>query len=772
MRLTRLLSLAATALLTLTNAPASRAADAQSSTDVLAIIERVNDYWQSTNSPNVRAFWDNAAYFTGNMEAYRLTGHARYLDYADRWARHNQWQGAREKDATKWKYANYGEGQDYVLFGDWQICFQTYLDLYAFAPAPHKIARAIEVMSHECASTATNYWWWADALYMVMPVMTKLYRATGDVKYLDKLYANFCWADSLMFDAEAQLYYRDGKYIYPAHTTDAGRKDFWARGDGWVLAGLAKVLADMPADYCHRSFFEQRFRQLADGVSRCQQPEGYWTRSMLDPEQADGPETSGTAFFCYGLQWGVNHGLLSAEKFQPIADRAWNYLVGTALQADGSVGYVQPIGEKAIKGQQLSASNVANFGTGAFLLAACERVRHLDSSVAGGGTALTLTVSNPRTDVAEEVVELPANTVFQKLGIGGGRQFIICDARGTEMPYQLTHDGQLLVCPTVRGGSSVALTIKKGVPADYPASAYGRQYPERVDDIAWENDRCAFRLYGPALQRTGERAYGNDVWVKSTKGLVVEQRYHDETAAQPEIARLRSADPTAAAALSQRTSYHVDHGNGLDCYSVGPTLGCGTPALYVDGALAFPYCYTDYEILDNGPLRFAVNLIYAPTAVAGQSDSITEHRLVRLDRGSNFCLTTVCYDHITKPTSLAAGLVLHDAATATTVLGKNYVLHADPTDNPDAQNGTIFTAALFPASDVKTRRLEAAASGTASSSAASHAVGIKSRYTGAPYTYYFGAAWSKADCHSLAEWEVRAKDFLTALAQPLTVELK
>ena len=136
------------------------------------IITQVNDYWQQHHSPKVRSFWDEAAYHTGNMEAYRLLGKARWLAYSDEWARHNKWQGAREKDPSKWKYKNYGEGQDYVLFGDWQICFQTYLDMYEMNPDPYKIARAIEVMDYEVRQPANDFWWWADALYMVMPVFT------------------------------------------------------------------------------------------------------------------------------------------------------------------------------------------------------------------------------------------------------------------------------------------------------------------------------------------------------------------------------------------------------------------------------------------------------------------------------------------------------------------------------------------------------------------------------------------------------------------------
>lgn len=144
-----------------------------------------------------------------------------------------------------------------------------------------------------------------------------------------------------------------------------------------MLAGLAKVLKDLPADYEHRDFFIAKFRKMAESVARAQQPEGYWTRSLLDPAHAPGPETSGTAFFTYGLLWGINNGYLEADKYLPTALNAWNYLRTKALQKDGRIGYVQPIGEKAIPGQVVDANSEANFGVGAFLLAACEYVRYL-----------------------------------------------------------------------------------------------------------------------------------------------------------------------------------------------------------------------------------------------------------------------------------------------------------------------------------------------------------------------------------------------------------
>ena len=346
--------------------------------EVRKIIDKVNTYWQTNNKPEVRSFWDNAAYHTGNMEAYFLTGNEAYRAYSEAWANHNQWKGAKSNNRAEWKY-NYGETDKHVLFGDWQICFQTYIDLYNIQPDDYKIRRAREVMEYQMSTPKNDYWWWADGLYMVMPVMTKLYKLTGNQQYLDKLYEYICYSDEIMYDQETGIYYRDAKYVYPKHKSANGKKDFWARGDGWVLAGLAKVLKDLPADYKHRQFFVDKYKRLAKAIAEIQQPEGYWTRSMMDPEHAPGPETSGTAFFTYGFLWGINNGYLDEEIYFPVVQKSWAYLKNKALQKSGKVGYVQPIGEKAIPGQVVDANSQANFGVGAFLLAACEYVRYLES---------------------------------------------------------------------------------------------------------------------------------------------------------------------------------------------------------------------------------------------------------------------------------------------------------------------------------------------------------------------------------------------------------
>ena len=212
---------------------------------------------------------------------------------------------------------------------------------------------------------------------MVMPVMTKLYNITHNPLYLTKLYEYWSYANSIMYDTETGLYYRDAKYVYPKHKSVNGKKDFWARGDGWVLAAFAKVLADLPKDDIHRNEYLQFYQKQAAAVAACQQPGGDWTRSMLDAEHAPGREPSGTAFFTYGLLWGKNNGYLEVDSYRPVVEKAWKYLTTVALQPDGRIGYVQPIGEKAIPGQVVDQNSTSNFGVGAFLLAACEMVRFL-----------------------------------------------------------------------------------------------------------------------------------------------------------------------------------------------------------------------------------------------------------------------------------------------------------------------------------------------------------------------------------------------------------
>ena len=756
--------------------PRSIAAQGETSAQVLKKIEKVNDYWQANNSPQCRAFWDNAAYFTGNMEAYRLTGKAQYYEYSEKWCRHNNWMGATSNDKSRWRYKTYGEGNDFVLFGDWQICFQTYIDMYNLVPADYKVARAIEVMSHECSMEDNKFWWWADALYMVMPVMTKMYLLTGEVKYLDKLHENFLWSDSLMWDKEAQLYYRDGKYIWPKVTTACdGGKSFWARGDGWVLAGLAKVLADMPRDYQHRPIFVQRFQQLAEGVARCQQPGGYWSRSMLCEDDAPGPETSGTAFFCYGLLWGVNHGYLDKAQYAPVIEKAWNYLSTKALQADGSIGYVQPIGEKPDPTKIVDARSQAPFGTGAWLLAACERVRHLDGTApqqplhgaprTADGKSMTVTVSNPTAHDRCDVVELSADAVFSALGIAGGRQFLVLDGDNVERPYQLTHDGKVLFQAFVAPMKTATFTLKRGEPRAARLDCNGRIYPDREDDLTWENDKCAWRMYGPKMHNKG--VSGFDTFAKNVTYPVQDALYHSELTSYAVNARLKKVGRGSEWAQLHRDvyTYHRDRGQGMDAYTVGTTLGAGAPALMDGGNLIMPDVYEKAEIIENGPLRFCVRLqMY-------EQNGIRETRTFTQDKGTHLARVEVAYSGAAAGTPVASGIVVHKSQPTAYAINKkaSYIAYSDALDTPQGQNGQLFIGCYYPE---KMKALKYQPLPEEKAGGIGHVLGITTLAADKPFTYYTGSAWSKYDVPTMAVWEQLLQHYADNIKNPLKVEIR
>lgn len=386
--------------------------------------------------------------------------------------------------------------------------------------------------------------------------------------------------------------------------------------------------------------------------------------------------------------------------------------------------------------------------------------------IAAQAQQVTVTVINSAESQRQELVEVDAKAVREKLGIADGKPFKVFNALRQEVAYQLTYDGKLLLDASVRPKGVARFTVVPGQPRPMKTVVCGRQYPERVDDIAWENDRGAYRLYGPALQRNKERAFGNDVWVKNTPDLVVEQRYNLELSNHAAVEALRKAGNTAAAdSLEELTTYHYDHGYGLDCYKVGPSLGCGAPALMDGNQIVFPYCYTQYEILDNGPLRFTVSLTYVTKEFHGEQ--VTEHRLLSLDKGSNFNRQTVWYEGSTKPIDVASGVVIHNEDTTSVYMEHPFVAYADPTDNPAGQNFQIYVGVVFPYDQVQTLRVpnEGAANGING-----HALAVRRGVQpGQRVTYYWGSAWSKYDCTNFLQWLIRIAELQENLRNPLVV---
>lgn len=288
------------------------------------------------------------------------------------------------------------------------------------------------------------------------------------------------------------------------------------------------------------------------------------------------------------------------------------------------------------------------------------------------GQKVNITVSNSTSEQRSEVVEIDARKVYQRLQSAYGSPLIVRNAFGQQVASQLTSDSLLLVDAAVFPKRKTTFTVTKGVPRNFKSAVDGQLYAWRVDDFTWENDRCAYRAYGPALQRTGEKAFGIDVWLKSVPYLVVADRYANVYAANQEEKRLRKIGETEAAdSIKRDFSLHLDHGNGLDCYNVGPTLGCGAPALMNGDSIVMPYCFCSYRVLDNGPLRFRAEFVYQPTDVNGEK-GLVEHRLITLDKGSSFNRVTVWYENQRRPHPFCSGFVVHDEGSETVHLGRNF----------------------------------------------------------------------------------------------------
>ena len=387
---------------------------------------------------------------------------------------------------------------------------------------------------------------------------------------------------------------------------------------------------------------------------------------------------------------------------------------------------------------------------------------------------VTVTVTNPLAmERSNEMVEVSMETVTDRLGLADTAQIVVLNADGQQVPYQVTYDGKVIFPAAIAAGGTATYTIQTGTPEAFDVKACGRCYPERMDDMAWENDLVAFRAYGPALQAKGERGFGYDLFTKyNTTEPMLEAMYAKELDKETlaKIAELKKTDPKAAAELSRERSYHIDHGYGMDCYAVGPTLGAGVAALMVNDTIIYPWCYKNQEILDNGPLRFTVKLEFTPLTVKGDS-TVVETRLITLDAGSHLNKTVVSYSNLKETLPIVAGIVLHEPDGAVVADAANgYITYVDPTTGPD--NGKIFMGAAVPAvvKDAKTV-LFSEKEKKERNNADGHVLAVSDYEPGSEYVYYWGFAWDKADIKTADAWNRYMADFAQKVRNPLTVKV-
>lgn len=302
--------------------------------------------------------WTFAALYTGFMAAGRALHDPKYEQAMLKMGKKLHWQlGPDETHA------------------DHQAVGQTYLELYLkyhdeemLQPTRARFDRTMQIPDNP----DKPLWWWCDALFMAPPVYARLYAATRNIGYLDYMDREWWITSNLLYDHAENLYFRDTRYFEKRESN--GRKIFWSRGNGWVLAGLARVLESMPKSYSSRQKYVEQLRQMADKLRRLQGNDGLWRPGLLDPGAYPLPEVSGSGFITYGMTWGINQGILDRKVFRPVVAKAWEGMV-SHIYADGRLGCIQPVA--AAPGQfKLTSSYV--YGVGAFLLAGSElsKIKH------------------------------------------------------------------------------------------------------------------------------------------------------------------------------------------------------------------------------------------------------------------------------------------------------------------------------------------------------------------------------------------------------------
>lgn len=344
--------------------------------EVLEVAERANHYfmnkWPDAGKEIVGKkvwpsnLWTRAVYYEGLMALYKIHSKKEYYDYALGWSQKHNWDMMRGT---------------FTRNADNQACGQTYLDLYEIdgKKHPERIKYVKMSMDSMIASGKSDDWWWIDALQMGMPIFTKLGRITGDKKYFDKNYEMYAFTKykhggNGLYNPKDKLWWRDKSFV-PPYKEPNGEDCYWSRGNGWVIAALARTLQDTPKSDPHYKEYLQDYKDLLSALVPIQREDGFWNVSLHDPTNFGGKEMTGTALFVYGMAYGINNNLIDKKIYLPVVTKAWTAIVKDSVLPNGFLGWVQGTGKEPKDGQPLSVNKEPDFedyGLGCLLLAASE----------------------------------------------------------------------------------------------------------------------------------------------------------------------------------------------------------------------------------------------------------------------------------------------------------------------------------------------------------------------------------------------------------------
>ena len=352
--------------------------------------------------------------------------------------------------------------------------------------------------------------------------------------------------------------------------------------------------------------------------------------------------------------------------------------------------------------------------------------------------AVEVEVANP-TDVARtaETVELCWTKLSQSIEGLTPETVVVMNAEGEEIPSQVIYRGTeepkaLIFQASVEGGETALFTIEPGVRSEYEQQAFGRQVPERYDDYAWENNLCAYRLYGPALETSPEKLItpGIDVWVKCTEKLVIDEWY-------------------------AKGDYHHNYGDGMDCYKVGRTLGGGASVPMVGGKFwPMEHNYATAKTLDNGPIRTSVELNYVEWTVDGQPVSLVKR--ITLDANNRFNKMENTYTGAFEQLPIAAGFVRHEVKNTASGEGWLAMVEAVSDSKQPEVDGDIYQAIIAEGAELHADLL-------------GHSLAVVPVASGVKMTYYNASGWSQGGVESMEAWIETVKAQKEQIEQPLVV---
>ena len=752
---------------------------------VLTVMQRVADWQLANPSQHKPTDWTQGAGDAGIMALAGISGDAKYRDAMLAMGETNHWELGPRK-----------------FHADDHAVGQTYCELYFLYRDPKMLAPMREkfdsILAHPATAPGLDFtqpkgkaqelWSWCDSLFMAPPAWVRLYAATGEEKYLNFAVKEWWRTTDYLYDKDEHLFFRDSTYFKKPEAN--GKKVFWGRGNGWVMGGLVRVLQYLPTNHPDRPRFEQLFKDMSAKILTCQQPDGLWRASLLDPDSYPLKETSGSGFYTYALAWGVNQGLLDRAQFEPAVRKAWAALV-SCVDADGKLTHVQPIGADPKK---FSEESTEVYGVGAFLLAGSEVYR---MAVLENSKPVIIKISNPAKFWREcETVELDlwqnADSYFQKYKmLPPPTNVVVMDGNSSGIvnsqlyqPLQIPNPNVVLpahllfqvdLAPNETKTFYVLHDSELAAVPPPIAKTMARYVPERFDDFAWESDRIAHRIYGQALIKAeGTISSGADVWIKKDRGLIVDTMYATK-------------------------HYHEDNGSFMDDYRVGKSRGCGGLGIWDGKKLYVSSNWKNWKLITTGPIRSEFELTYDAWD-AGNGRMVSEVKRYSIDAGSWMTKVSSTIVEAAPPSqngtngdvtspplkTLTIGVGIAERACPTNReefiardLAEGWMTYWQPEDQP---KGTTAVAVLLPKGSVK----EFTNDNPDMPDNVKHAavpqpthegyppirtqLAITQMEVGQPFSYYFGASWDRSgDFTNHVQWENYVQRFAERRDQPLQV---